>query len=73
MDLVPASQDLSSAELELVVADMRDLRLKYALDPMQEQYDTKSGLTTPFIRKDNLPEGDRILETWSKKRISNLT
>ncbi len=39
MDLVPASQDLSSAELELVVADMRDLRLKYALDPMQEQYD----------------------------------
>lgn len=39
LDLVPSSQELSSAELELVVADMRDLRLKYALEPVQEQYD----------------------------------
>ncbi|MGL6341543.1 MAG: ParA family protein, partial [Waterburya sp.] len=39
LDLVPASVDLSSAELELVVADMRDLRLKYALEPIQDKYD----------------------------------
>jgi chromosome partitioning protein len=39
LDLVPASVDLSSAELELVVADMRDLRLKYALEPIQDEYD----------------------------------
>lgn len=39
MDFVPSSQDLTSAELELVVADMRDLRLKYALEPIKEQYD----------------------------------
>ncbi|MEY4519240.1 MAG: hypothetical protein RLZZ499_1839 [Cyanobacteriota bacterium] len=39
LDLVPASVDLSSAELELVVADMRDLRLKYALEPIQDRYD----------------------------------
>jgi chromosome partitioning protein len=39
LDLVPASVDLSSAELELVVADMRDLRLKYALEPIQNNYD----------------------------------
>ncbi|NET39038.1 MAG: ParA family protein [Cyanothece sp. SIO1E1] len=39
MDFVPANQDLSSAELELVVADMRDLRLKYALEPVLDQYD----------------------------------
>jgi chromosome partitioning protein len=39
MDFVPANQDLSSAELELVVADMRDLRLKFALEPVQKQYD----------------------------------
>ena len=39
IDLVPASVELSSAELELVVADMRDLRLKYALEPIQNNYD----------------------------------
>ena len=39
LDLVPASVDLSSAELELVVADMRDLRLKYALETVQDEYD----------------------------------
>lgn len=39
MDFVAANQDLSSAELELVVADMRDLRLKFALEPVREQYD----------------------------------
>lgn len=39
LDLVPASVDLSSAELELVVADMRDLRLKYALEAIQDRYD----------------------------------
>ncbi len=39
LDLVPSSVDLSSAELELVVADMRDLRLKYALEPIQKDYD----------------------------------
>ena len=39
LDLVPASVDLSSAELELVVADMRDLRLKYALETVQDKYD----------------------------------
>ena len=39
LDLVPASVDLSSAELELVVADMRDMRLKYALETVQNKYD----------------------------------
>lgn len=39
MDLAPANINLSGAELELVVADMRDLRLKEALEPVREQYD----------------------------------
>lgn len=39
MDLVPANIDLSGAELELVVADMRDIRLKEALEPTQDDYD----------------------------------
>ena len=39
MDLVPANIDLSGAELELVVADMRDIRLKDALEPTQNEYD----------------------------------
>lgn len=39
MDLVPANIDLSGAELELVVADMRDIRLKEALEPTQNDYD----------------------------------
>ncbi|MCS6811977.1 MAG: AAA family ATPase [Cyanobacteria bacterium] len=39
MDLVPANIRLSGAELELVTADMRDLRLKEALRPAQKHYD----------------------------------
>lgn len=39
MDLAPANLDLSAAELELVVADMRDLRLKDALAPLLASYD----------------------------------
>lgn len=39
MALVPANIDLSGAEIELVVADMRDIRLKEALEPMVDDYD----------------------------------
>ena len=39
MDLTPANIDLSGAELELVMADLRDFRLKQALEPIQSQYD----------------------------------
>lgn len=39
MDLAPANLKLSGAELELVVADMRDIRLKEALAPLLEDYD----------------------------------
>ena len=39
MALAPANLNLSAAELELVVADMRDLRLKDALTPLQNGYD----------------------------------
>ncbi len=39
IDLTPANISLSAAELELVVADMRDTRLKEALEPVLEQYD----------------------------------
>lgn len=39
LSLVPANIRLSAAELELVVADMRDVRLKDALEPVIEQYD----------------------------------
>ncbi len=39
MDLVPANIRLSGAELELVTADMRDTRLKDALQPVQKNYD----------------------------------
>ena len=39
MDLAAANIDLSGAELELVVADMRDVRLKEALKPVLKQYD----------------------------------
>ena len=39
MDLAAANIDLSGAELELVVADMRDVRLKEALKPILKQYD----------------------------------
>ena len=39
MDLVPANIELSGAELELASADMREFRLKDALETVQEQYD----------------------------------
>jgi chromosome partitioning protein len=39
MDLAPANINLSGAELELVVADMREIRLREALSPVQSQYD----------------------------------
>lgn len=39
MSLAPANLNLSAAELELVVADMRDLRLKDALTPLQDEFD----------------------------------
>jgi chromosome partitioning protein len=39
MDLVPANIRLSGAELELVTADMRDMRLKDALQPAHKNYD----------------------------------
>ncbi len=39
LDLVPANINLSGAELELVVADMRELRLVDALESVRENYD----------------------------------
>jgi chromosome partitioning protein len=39
MDLVPANIELSGAELELVTADMRDVRLKEALAHLVPDYD----------------------------------
>ena len=39
MDIAPANINLSGAELELVVADMRDIRLKDALKPIKKRYD----------------------------------
>jgi chromosome partitioning protein len=39
IDLAPANITLSSAELELVVADMRDIRLKEAIEPVLDKYD----------------------------------
>ncbi|MEM9008605.1 MAG: AAA family ATPase [Cyanobacteria bacterium P01_F01_bin.86] len=39
MDLVAANIELSGAELELVTADMRDVRLKDALAPLIPDYD----------------------------------
>jgi chromosome partitioning protein len=38
IDLAPANINLSGAELELVMADMRDLRLKDALEPVVDKY-----------------------------------
>ena len=38
IDMAPANINLSGAELELVVADMRDIRLKEALEPVIAQY-----------------------------------
>ena len=37
--LIPASKDLVGAEIELVGADRREYRLKYALAPITDQYD----------------------------------
>ncbi len=39
MDLVPANINLSAAEMELVVAEMREVRLKDALETVLNQYD----------------------------------
>ncbi|MCU0537189.1 MAG: ParA family protein [Hydrococcus sp. Prado102] len=39
IDLAPANINLSGAELELVVADMREIRLRDALSPVRERYD----------------------------------
>ncbi|MCC5618614.1 ParA family protein [Nostoc sp. CHAB 5836] len=39
MDLVPSNIKLSKAEMELSAAIMRELRLKQALESIQEQYD----------------------------------
>lgn len=39
MDLAPSSRILSGAEMQLVSAAMRDLRLKEAIEPIQDSYD----------------------------------
>lgn len=39
MDLAPTNTTLSTAEMQLVNADLRDFRLKYAIEPIQEEYD----------------------------------
>lgn len=39
MDLAPTNTTLSVAEMQLVQADMRDLRLKEAIEPILESYD----------------------------------
>jgi chromosome partitioning protein len=39
LSIVPASKDLVGAEIELVAADRREYRLKYALAPLIDQYD----------------------------------
>jgi chromosome partitioning protein len=39
MDLVPSNIDLSGAELVLVMVDLRDFRLKQALEPIENKYD----------------------------------
>ena len=39
MDLAPSNIDLSGAELALIMADMRDFRLKQALDSIKDNYD----------------------------------
>lgn len=39
LSVVPASKDLVGAEIELVAADRREYRLKYALAPLSDQYD----------------------------------
>ncbi|MBE9019923.1 ParA family protein [Chroococcidiopsidales cyanobacterium LEGE 13417] len=39
IDLAPSSRILSGAEMQLVSASMRDLRLREALEPVQDSYD----------------------------------
>jgi len=39
MDLVPSNIDLSGAELALVTADLRDFKLREALEPVKNNYD----------------------------------
>ncbi|MDD5305931.1 MAG: AAA family ATPase [Deltaproteobacteria bacterium] len=39
LDLLPAHRDLTGAELELVSAERREMRLKEALDPLRASYD----------------------------------
>lgn len=39
IDLAPSNIDLSGAELVLVMADMRDFRLKQAIEPLVDSYD----------------------------------
>jgi chromosome partitioning protein len=39
MDLVPANLDFCAAEMELVMADLRDFRLQYALEPVKDDYE----------------------------------
>lgn len=39
VDLAPANIQLSGAEVELVMTDMRDFRLKDAIEPVQAQYE----------------------------------
>ena len=39
MDMTPSNIDLSAAEMQLVSAIMRELRLKKALDPILDDYD----------------------------------
>lgn len=39
MDLAPSNITLSAAEMELVVAEMREVRLVEALEPVADQYD----------------------------------
>ncbi len=39
MDLVPANRNLSAAEMQLVSAPMRDLRLREAIEPVEGNYD----------------------------------
>jgi chromosome partitioning protein len=39
LDIVPSSQDLVGAEVELVERDRRELVLRHALEPVREEYD----------------------------------
>ena len=39
MDLAPTNQDLRIAEMQLVSAELRDFRLKNAIEPIKEEYD----------------------------------